>query len=127
MVSTFKLSSHELVRPYFVRYSDVERLLRVTQHDCDMALSKDVPDSGWRSNSSESDWATTTDTSLHSSLETNRSVEALEVPLEVLEACDGMDDAIYYSASEVHLGMGKDTGRTVARNIRKGVLKVKAL
>lgn len=90
-----------------------------------MNLLKDVPDHSWRSNSSESDWMTTTDTSVHSSLSTTRSVEALEVPFEVLEACDGMDDASYYPTSEVRLGKGKVIGRTVARKSRKGVFKVK--
>lgn len=93
-----------------------------------MNLLKDVPDNSWRSNSSEPDWITTTDTSIHSSLSTTRSVEALDVPIEVLEACDGMDDANHYPTSEVHLGKGKVIGRTVARNSRKGVfIKEKAV
>lgn len=90
-----------------------------------MILSKEVPDNSWRSNSSDSDWVTTTDTSVHSSLSTTRSVdvlEDLEVPLEVLEACDGMDDASYYPTSD----KGKVVGRTWARNSRKGVFKDKA-
>lgn len=85
-----------------------------------MNLLKDVPDNSWRSNSSELDWITTTDTSIDSSLSTTRSVGALDVPFEVLEACDGMDDANLYPTSEVRLGKGKVIGRTVARNKDKG-------
>lgn len=89
-----------------------------------MNLLKDVPENSWRSNSSEPDWITTTDTSIHSSLSTTRSVEVLDVPIEVLEACDGMDDANHYPRSEMRLGKG----RTVARNSRKGAfIKEKAV
>lgn len=94
-----------------------------------MNLLKDAPENSWRStNSSEPDWITTTDTSIHSSLSTTHSVEALDVPIEVLEACDGMDDANHYPTSEVRLGKGKVIGRTVARSKGKGVfIKEKAV